>query len=170
MEHSTFWQIIQTAKDKAQGDQEKQVNLIRETLIPLSAELILAFNQIMDEYLALSYRRDLWAAATIINGGCSDDGFYYFRAWLVAQSRQVFEAALQNPESLQEVIAMDPDWDAECEGFLYAALDAYEQKTGQPIPVHPYPSQELIGLEWPEAIDEMFPALSKKASSRWNQA
>jgi hypothetical protein len=28
-----------------------------------------------------SYRNDLWAAGYLINGGCSDDGFDYFRGW-----------------------------------------------------------------------------------------
>ena len=170
MDHSMFWRIIQTAKDGAQGDQDKQLDLIREALIQLPAESIIAFDHIMDEYRALSYRRDLWAAATIINAGCSDDGFDYFRAWLIAQGRRVFESALQNPETLHEVIVMDPDWEAGCEGFLYVALEAYEQKTGRDMPIHPAPPQKLTGLAWSEDIDEMFPELSRKASSRWDRA
>src|SRR5262245_21993141 len=35
--------------------------------------------------LASSYMTDLWGAAYLINGGCSDDGFDYFRGWLMSQ-------------------------------------------------------------------------------------
>jgi hypothetical protein len=41
--------------------------------------------------LAASYRTVLWAAACLINGGYSDDGFEYFRGWLIVQGRDVFE-------------------------------------------------------------------------------
>lgn len=34
------------------------------------------------------YRRDLWAAAYIIGGGCSDDSFIDFRAGLIAQGHE----------------------------------------------------------------------------------
>ena len=36
-----------------------------------------------------SYRWDLWGAAYLANGGCSDDGFDYFRGWLIGQGRKV---------------------------------------------------------------------------------
>ncbi|MFE5591185.1 DUF4240 domain-containing protein [Streptomyces sp. NPDC056549] len=33
-------------------------------------------------------------AAYMVNGGCCDDGFDYFRGWLIAQGRNVFERAV----------------------------------------------------------------------------
>jgi len=39
----------------------------------------------------------------LINGGCSDDGFFYFRAWLISRGQKVYDAALQNPDSLAKV-------------------------------------------------------------------
>jgi len=36
-------------------------------------------------YLNKAYTWDLWGAAYLINGGCSDDGFEYFRRWLVSR-------------------------------------------------------------------------------------
>jgi hypothetical protein len=32
--------------------------------------------------------RDQWGAAYLANGGCSDDGFDYFRGWLIGQGRK----------------------------------------------------------------------------------
>ena len=41
------------------------------------------FNRAMDD----AYIWDLWGAAYLINGGCSDDGFAYFRSWLISRGR-----------------------------------------------------------------------------------
>ncbi|WP_217498085.1 MULTISPECIES: DUF4240 domain-containing protein [Sphingomonas] len=34
-----------------------------------------------------SYRWDLWRAAKVAKGGVSDDGFEYFRTWLISRGR-----------------------------------------------------------------------------------
>ena len=61
----------------------------------------------MDQQMDRAYHRDLWQAAVLINGGASDDGFYYFRLWLVGMGKAVFAAALENPDSLANVV--DPE-------------------------------------------------------------
>ena len=43
-----------------------------------SPEEIVAFQRVLDELMDESYRADLWGAAYVINGGCSDDGFEDF--------------------------------------------------------------------------------------------
>lgn len=50
--------------------------------------------------MAISHRNQLWAAGYLINDGCSDDGFEYFRAWLIAQGREVFERVVADPDAL----------------------------------------------------------------------
>lgn len=35
-----------------------------------------------------TYDWDLWGAAYLINGGASDDGFDYFRGWLLSQGSE----------------------------------------------------------------------------------
>jgi hypothetical protein len=52
--------------------------------------------------MAESYRWDLWGAAYLINGGCSDDGFDYFRGWLLSQGRAIWQATLADPDSLAD--------------------------------------------------------------------
>ena len=64
----------------------------------------------------------------IINGGCSDDGFESFRAWLIAQGERVYREALDDPETL---VAVAPSQRAtEAESMLYAAADAYKLTAG----------------------------------------
>jgi hypothetical protein len=48
------------------------------------------------------YRYDLWAAAYLIGGGCSDDGFIDFRAGLIAQGRDWYHKAAASPDSLAD--------------------------------------------------------------------
>ena len=105
-----------------------------------------------------SHRWDLWGAAFVINGGCSDDGFDYFRGWLMLQGRDVWEAALREPESLAGVSF---EGNAECEDALYSAGDAYEAVAGKHLPstgrhVPDTPS----GTAWQETdLRALYPAL-----------
>ena len=48
------------------------------------------------------YRNDLWAAAYLIGGGFSDDGFIDFRAGLIAQGRDWYNKAAAAPDSLAD--------------------------------------------------------------------
>ena len=98
-----------------------------------------------------------------MNGGCSDDGFEYFRGWLVAQGREYFERALGEPERAADAARAE---EAECEDLLYAANHAYENQVGRAIPQESrtfnYPD-EPVGQAWKEEeLEALFPRLWKK--------
>ena len=59
---------------------------------------------------------------------CSDDGFIDFRAWLIAQSNEVYLAALADPDSLADVEAYGG---CQFEEFTYVGDKALETMTGQ---------------------------------------
>src|SRR6185369_16521467 len=84
------------------------------------------------ELLAAAYRWDLWAAAYIVNGGCSDDGFEYFRAWLISQGQRFYEKCLADPEAVGARAERDDQ--NEDEEFLHCAAEAYREKTGRDLP------------------------------------
>ena len=75
MDTSQFWQLIQRSFDNCAGDIDKQESALKEALVPLKAEEIVSFYTHFAEFLEEAYSRDLWGAAYIIGGGCSDDGF-----------------------------------------------------------------------------------------------
>ena len=81
-----FWQLIDTARETAGGWQGMLEPLV-EALSRLEEPDIIRFKQINDEYQELAYKEKLWAAAYVLNNGCSDDGFIDFRAWLIAQGK-----------------------------------------------------------------------------------
>lgn len=153
MDASAFWNLIATTKTASEGDCERQAQLVEQRLIQLPLEEIQSFHRLLYRFLQESYEDRLWAAAYLINGGCSDDGFDYFRGWLIAQGEAVFHAALRDPDTLADVIATQkPPLDDvyECEDLLYAGWHAYEAKTGQEIPTEETPLLDLTGKQQAE--------------------
>ena len=62
----------------------------------------------------------------MINGGSSDDGFHYFRAWLISRGQAVYEAAVANPDSLAGLTEPERD-DYEFEDLWGVALDVSDR-------------------------------------------
>jgi hypothetical protein len=157
-----FWQIIETARTR-DTDPEAVADEVRRMFATMSLESILEFDHQRILRMGESYRWDLWGVAYIINGGCSDDGFDYFRGWLIAKGRTYFEAALADPVRAADEAEQD---NIECEDMLGAALSAYKARTGEypprssaPIP-HP---REPAGDSWEEEdLETLYPSLYKR--------
>jgi len=158
MEERAFWEIIDASRPSG-GDVHDHAAALQERLKPLGAQEIISFDQHLSTQLVRAYSWDLWAAAYIINGGCSDDGFEYFRGWLILQGQQVFERALREPDSLAEVVS-EPD--VEGEDVLYAPLHAYEAITGEELPhTGPKHPADPSGQSWEESdLEARFPRLT----------
>ncbi len=174
MEEKRFWDILAVAasgvteKPDWFGKQMRQT--LQEELVGLPPEEILEFRRLFDQKVDDAYRNDLWGAGYLINGGCSDDGFHYFRCWLVGMGKQVFTRALADPDSLADVL--DGDWpmEATLDG---AAARAWQQTTGQTDlafydeleKLGRLPSESEEGEDWDFDDDEemrrRFPRLSK---------
>lgn len=78
-----------------------------------------------------SYSWKLWGAANLANGGASDDGFEYFRCWLIAKGRKTFERVVADPDALADVLAPDHQDILEFEDFAYVARKTWAAKTGR---------------------------------------
>jgi Protein of unknown function (DUF4240) len=169
MDRLTFWKIIDDSRKQAGGDLDKQVGMLRARLEQSEPEEIVQFGKLFQEYWVRAYTWDLWAAAYIIGGGCSDDGFLDFRGWLISKGEKVFENALKDPESLVEVV--NDEEDCQYEGFQYVASQAWENKTGKGMGDFPnhglkHPSKPA-GERWSEEgedLERRFPKLWKKFS------
>lgn len=165
-----FWKIVDLTRVKANGDPGAHIDALRAALLTLDADDIVAFDRIYREQMARAYSWDLWGAAYIIGGGCSDDGFTDFRAWLVSKGKAVYEAALRDADSLADVIT-DVDDDAQFEEFTYAASQAWEEKLKKRPEDFPCESSvngdDLTGEAWEEESDDLaerFPKLWAKFS------
>jgi hypothetical protein len=119
-----FWALIDAHRD---GEDYDLDGLVAD-LATKPKNDILDFGARLGKLLDQSYRGDLWGAAYLANGGCSDDAFDYFRGWLVSRGQKVFEAALANPDSIVDAVGAG---EVELEELLYAAPRAWEKKTGK---------------------------------------
>lgn len=140
MNKQRFWQLVEAARDQASGLDGEEAVTDRATslLATYPAEEIVATRQVLWDLMADSYTNPLWAAAYVLNGGCSDDGFDYFRGWLIAQGREVFERAVADPDVLAEVpvvrAAAADGLELKCEETLSIAWNAHTRATGRQLP------------------------------------
>lgn len=178
MERATFWSIIERARAAGAGASAEHVaeELIAQ-LARLPAGEIESFQGWLDAYRYAANRKELWAVAFYIGGGCSDDGFDYFRGWLIAQGEAVFLAAMHDPSSLVEHRwpGDDEKWpDMRCEDMLSVGRAAYETVTGNEmswdleLPTIEertrWPADRIENYEWTDAdVSKLFPRLQ----SRW---
>lgn len=140
MDTPQFWQLVAAARDRA-TDPDDADDVARHATALLATrppEVIVAARQTLWNLMAESFTNPLWAAAYLINGGCSDDGFDYFRGWLILQGREVFERAVADPDALADVPvvrAAAGDMDTfDGEAALAIASHAYTAATGRPLP------------------------------------
>jgi hypothetical protein len=114
MDESQFWNLIEESKRASKADFGLQAESLLGLLCKLPPQDIARFHRIYHDHVVRAYTWDLWGAAYVIGGGCSDDGFDYFRDWLISRGRTVYEAAMRNPESLVDVVTQ-ADADEHCE-------------------------------------------------------
>jgi uncharacterized protein DUF4240 len=154
MDAEQFWKIIESSRrgfepDRVDGNMQQQLEELSRLLSKLPPEEIVGFR---DQFLAqmdAAFHWDLWGAAYIIAGGCSDDGFVDFRSWLISMGRRVFEEAVSRAESLLDVADAPGIEDVFFEEFQYVPAQVYEELTGQELPPAPGPFRvEPAGEPW----------------------
>ena len=170
MNIKTFWELIENAKQSSGGDPNKQAELLVEALTELSESEILAYQTIFDNLKDEAYTAELWEMAYILGGGCSDDGFMDFRAWLIGQGKNIFKATLDNPESIVDIV--DVGQETKSEALLYVAQEAYELNTGKDsdtMPKRVNPSPRLKGKFSPNenSVLKRFPHAAAKFWKYW---
>ena len=161
MDEKTFWQIIDAAKTTAGQNYQARPSALEVQLRPLDLQSLASFQKRYEGYLLHANRWSLWGAAYLMNGGCSDDGFKYFRDWLISEGRDVYESALVNPEYL--TIFPRREY-YELEQFGYAASEVFAQKGGGELERDfAVEISAPEGKEWKESeLPVMFPKLAAK--------
>jgi hypothetical protein len=127
-----FWQLVEETRGAAGNDTGRQSELLKDRLTQLPPQQIVEFERIRHTLDQGAYTYDIWAAANVIQDGCSDDCFRDFRGYLISLGRDPYEAALRDPDSLASVVedAEQGDW----ENADDVAPDAYSSVTGNDFP------------------------------------
>ena len=101
MPEDEFWVIIQWSLERSE-DMEGQCAALLEILSYMNDNRVYAFDYQCKKLQHKANIYPLWACAYTAMGGCSDDAFDYFKIWLVSRGKDVYEAALQNPDTLYD--------------------------------------------------------------------
>ena len=128
MAEDEFWGIIHDSIENSE-DSDGQLEFIRQHLAELPLESVVAFRLRTDALLFDSYRQDLWCAAYLAQGGCSDDGFEYFRLWLISRGKKAFYSVLENPDVLADFVPPDDEPLLDFEELWYVANGVFEERT-----------------------------------------
>jgi hypothetical protein len=150
VDSKAFWKLIADARASVPDPSDcRAVADAATTLLAARppAEIV-ASQQVLWDLLAHSYQHPLWAAAYLINGGCSDDGFDYFRGWLLTQGEETYHSVLTSPDSLASlpvvVTAAESGTEIECEDALSIAWNAHIKATGMQLP------EDAFTIRYPE--------------------
>ncbi len=141
MDINTFWELIEYG---CHSDEPEEV--LKNKLAALTPDELISFQEHFDRRFDAADTWDLWGAAYLIGGGCSDDGFIDFRYGLISKGRDIYQKAITNPDSLA---TLGDDIEIENEMFGYVASSLYEQKTSKEMPDTPSADQsDTLGTEW----------------------
>ncbi|MEU7825191.1 DUF4240 domain-containing protein [Catellatospora sp. NPDC049133] len=135
-----FWGLVGRAV-REEPDRARRAGWIQGQLAAREVEEILDFEAHLDDASDRAMTWLMWGAAYRIFGGCSDDGFCYFRTWLMSLGRDAFERLVDDPDALaleSQILALAgrerADWRAdewpEWEELNYAASEAFEGVRG----------------------------------------
>lgn len=157
MTDDQFWELI----DGASTPEE-----LHQALSKLDNDALIAFERRHDHFSDQAYDWNLWGAAFVINGGCGDDSFDYFRAFLISRGREVYEAAIADADSLADVNLGDDDED--WEDWMSPSMAVVRARTGEydfagPPDPDRQPPATPEGDDWEEEeLAARFPRLAAK--------
>lgn len=165
MDITAFWELIDKTREAAKGEPQKQSDWLTEELVKLSAQEIIAFDEIFHDLKDKAYMGNLWDAAFIIMYYCSDSGFEEFREWLVGRGKEAYENALVDPETLVNVLEVG---EQVYPTLLSPAMEAYEKVTGKDMPPQSRKWAELQGEPTgDDRQDEIFARFPKLTAKFW---
>lgn len=174
LDNNKFWELIESIdKSKSLNNEFKQYISI---LSKLSKEELLGFDYWINFYLWDSYSSDLWAAAYIAMGGCSDDGFDYFRYWLISRGKEIYYNALTDVESLiHEFKKVSPEDIPEFSDFSMVVEKTYSQNYNDSYynEIKKYEDNttvEFINIDWEETEESLKKKCPKLFRELWNKS
>ncbi len=174
LDETIFWNIVDSSVKNTKNQDAQERFLVKE-IEKLTPKQMIGFRLRTDKLLYDTYNSEMWCAGYIMNGGCSDDGFEYFRNWIISRGKDTYYKAKENPDSLiSEFLEGEEYYDFE--SFWYVALTAFENKTGKEL--YDYISDDFKTNEgnypnfeftWKEEEPETMKAICPKLFEKmWN--
>jgi hypothetical protein len=126
VDEARFFELIDAARE-ARETASADPDQLAEALEELSDEEVTGFaEQFARQHLRLNDWR-IWRAGWVAQGGMSDDGFHYFKSWIVGAGAAAVAQALTDPDGLVDFFGTDVDLDnEELEYIAVEILDSRE--------------------------------------------
>jgi hypothetical protein len=131
LDEDKFWSIIDYSLKKSKNQDEQEHFLVSE-IEKLTPTEMIGFRLRTDKLLFDTYNSKIWCAGYIMNGGCSDDAFEYFRCWIISRGKETYYKTKSNPDFLINQIVIGIEF-YDFESFWYVALTAFKNKTGKEL-------------------------------------
>ena len=131
LDEDLYWSVIAKSLKNTNNQDDQEQFLIKEIGNLTPAQMI-GFRLRTDKLLYDTYNSEMWCAVYLMNGGCSDDMFEYFRNWVISRGKETYYNAKQNPDNLISEVVENAEF-YEFESFWYVALEAFRQKTGKDL-------------------------------------
>lgn len=132
MHKTQFWQLIDQSRLQATQLNQTHAQALTDLMHALPVSDVVDFENLFTHYFHQAYDWKLWGAAYLIHGGCSDDGFMDFRAWLIGQGEAMYKAVLGNPDVLAQSIDDEDDlFVLESQDIWSVASAVYQERTGK---------------------------------------
>ncbi len=178
LDEDLYWKIVQESISNS-SDQDEQEQYLIARLQKLTPVEIIGFRIRTDKLLYDTYTSEMWCAGYIMNGGCSDDGFEYFRCWVISRGKTAYYNAKNDPDTLINEAGEDAEG-YEFESFWYVALEAFQQRTGKDL--YDYIDDDNVKFkeggypeikftreeEKPESLKAICPKLFDRMWEKWN--
>lgn len=183
MDTAFFWKIMDYAFAKAQFDNKQKEQAILDQLTKLTPDQIQQFEIIFQQMNQKASTWNNFAAHSIIEGGSSDDTYYYFRCWLISLGQKHFDETLKDPDYLATLdIPINKKYgygEVIFEELIPMADKAYSIVTGNKTEDETFPrafaqkkglfydsNTDIKGKEW---TDEELPKIAPKLYKKFNK-
>ncbi len=162
LSEDVFWNIIKLSLENS-DDIDEQESFLSTLLDKISPQGIVSFKLRIAQLANDIHTSEMWCAGYLMNGGCSDDGFEYFKNWVISRGEDVYYKAKANPDNLADCIE-DPELSFyEFENLDYLPVDAFESQTGEEIWDYlPENERQEIEFNWDEDNDDSLKAICPK--------
>jgi hypothetical protein len=127
LDEDLYWQIVDESLKNTRNQKEQEEYLVSR-IQKLTPPEIIGFRLRTDKLLHDSYTSVIWCAAHIMNEGCTEENFEYFRCWIISRGKDTYYKTKENPDYLIREVNVEIE-NYRFEDFWYVALTAFENKT-----------------------------------------
>jgi hypothetical protein len=123
MTDEQFWNLLDQARGHSSSSTEP--GRLKTVLNLLSDDEVSDFGLMFYSKVCDLNNWRLWGAGYLIAGGMSDDGFHYFRSWIIGKGKQIFDVAMKDPDELGPFI---DDTEVENELLEYVTSEILKER------------------------------------------